>query len=160
MRVIHDSDTVEFIDESGDKLILLAAPRQRDVIACEDFERQDAIAGLEGIKALGIDTDKILADAQAQPEKLAVAKTAAAKAGPKVCEFRLRVLAVRAFIGGENIGGPAVVDAYGNMDPASAAWVDERVASVWDGAIPDDAHTRGAAPDAAVPSGTTLGASS
>ena len=158
MRVIHDSDTVEFIDESGDKLILLAAPRQRDVVACEDFERKDAIAGLEGIKALGIDTDKILADAQAQPEKLAVAKTAAAKAGPKVCEFRLRVLVVRAFIGGENIGGPAVVDAYGNMDPVSAAWVDEQVESVWTGSMPSDADTRGTRADVAVPQDTAVSA--
>jgi hypothetical protein len=154
MRVIHDSDsdTVEFTDGSGDKLVLLSSPRQRDVMACDEIERAEAIAGLEGIKALGIDTDKIMADAQANPEKLSAAQAAVdSHAGPKVREFRLKILAVNLVVDGEKLGGSAIMDAYGNMDPASAAWVDEQVAEVWNAAIPSDADTRGPRADAAVP---------
>lgn len=151
MRVIHDSDTIEFRDESGDKLYLHPAPRQRDVIACDDMARREAIAAMDELKKSGVDTDKILADAQADPDALAKAQESVREnVSPAVRAFRFKALAVRMTVAGESLGGNAVVEAYENMDPESAAWVDEQVASVWDAAIPGDADTRGARADVAV----------
>jgi len=144
MKVIRDSDVVEFVDDSGDKLILLECPRQRDVMRGEDLASEEAIAGLSKIKALGMDTDKMLADAQANPETFAAAQSnVETTVPPKVRRFRLEVLGIRLVVGGESFGGKAVLEQYDDMARASAAWVDEKVSRVWDGATPDDASARG-----------------
>lgn len=153
MRVIRDSDTVEFTDSDGDKLVLLSAPRQRDVNACDIIARDEAMSEMDRLKATGVDTDKILADAQKDPDALkkAQANVRNAPDSVKVREFRLKALAVRMFINSENIGGEQVIRQYGDMDPVSSAWVDEQVKSVWEAAIPSDASARGPAPDAELP---------
>ena len=160
MRVIHDSDVVEFVDDSGDKLILLRAPRQRDVISCDLMARDEAVAELDKLKASGIDTDKILADAQADPDALEKAQESARNStSPAVREARYKSLAVRASIGTESFDGhQQMLEAYRDMDPESAAWADAQVASVWNAAIPSDADTRGPRADVAVPQDAAVSA--
>lgn len=155
MRIINDSDTVEFADGSGDKLVLLVAPRQRDLEASSDLETKAAMAQFAALKDFGVDTAKAMdAAEETDPDELAAATKAARasiNADPKVRAYRLKALAVRLIVNGEAHGGGAIEDMYGKMDAASAAWVDEKVAEVWDTAIPSDADTRGQAPVAAVP---------
>ena len=143
MRVIHDSDVVEFPDDSGDRLILLECPRKRDLIRAEDLASDEAIAGLSKLKKLGMDPDKMYADAQEDPAKLAEAEAAAEATSTTVRRFRLEVLGIRLVVGGESFGGKAILEQYDSMDSDSAEWVDEKVAGVWDGATPDDASARG-----------------
>ena len=138
MRIIRDADTVEFTDGSGDKLILRSMPRQRDLIASDEVARDEAFEQLEALKKLGIDTDKALADASASEVKAAESDVAL----PRVREFRLKALAVKLIVGGEAIGGNAIIDAYHDMDSASAAWVDAKVAEVWAGASLSESDTR------------------
>lgn len=154
MDIIRDTDTVEFADKGGDKLILLACPRQRDVEACDAIEREEAFAQLDNLKRLGIDTEGALKEAEKDPEKLAKAQAEASESknsAPKVRAFRLKVLGQKLIIQGQTYGGDAITEAYQNMSPVSARWVDEKVAEVWDAALPSDADTRGESADAPVP---------
>ena len=160
MRVIEDTDTVEFADTDGDRLVLLVAPRQRDLDACEVLERTAAFSQLDTLKALGLDTDAAMKEAEQEaPEVLQAAQEASRSslgADPKVRLFRLEKLAVRMVVAGEALGGKAILDAYGKMDAASAAWVDGKVAATWDAATPDDASARGAGAHADVPERTAV----
>ena len=148
MHIVTDADAVEFIDGTGDKLVLRSAPRQRDVEASDDLERSEAFAAIAALKDAGVDTDAVMADAG--PEAIAKA-TEDAAVPAKVRELRLKLLAVKLVIGGENIGGEAIVKSYRDMDAESAAWIDAKVAQVWDGCVPSDADTRGPGADVRVP---------
>lgn len=160
MKIIRDSDTVTIKDESGDALVLLTAPKYRDVLACEELERTEAIAALDRLKAAGVDIDAELAEAEADPDKMKAAQKAAAEApdSPAVRRYKLGALAVALIVGGERIGGRAVLDAYDDMTRDSAEWVDQEVRAVWDSASLDDRDTRSAAPNAdgaSVPAGSS-----
>jgi hypothetical protein len=147
MRVIRDTDTVEFVDESGDKLVLLEAPRQRDVLACEAIEQEDAFAQLENLRRMGFDVDALIKQARESDVKR---DERDADVSAKVRAKRLEVLAVALIVGGDRVGGKAIAEAYGSMDASSAAWVDAKVAEVWDAATPSDASARGQDADARV----------
>jgi hypothetical protein len=151
MRVIRDTDTVEFVDESGDKLVLLEAPRQRDVMAVVEIEREDAFTQIEGLKRMGFDVDALMKQAKDADKTDEKAETSA-----KVHIARLRALAVALYLNGDRLGGDAIVKSYGDMDPASVAWVDAKVAEVWDAATPDDASARGKDADAGVSPRTSV----
>jgi len=158
VRIIRDSDTVEYVDESGDKLVLLSAPRQRDVESSDLIERDEAMGQMQALKKSGIDTDAFMADAKKDRDALEAAKEAVKTSLPaaKVREFRLKSLGIRLVIGGENIGGEAIVTSYRDMDPISAAWIDKCVGETWMGALPSDEDTRGEGADAPVPVGATV----
>lgn len=143
LKVIHDSDTREFLSD-GDKLVLLVSPRRRDTLACETLEVEEALAALARLKAQGVDTEAVFADAQKDPEKVKAAREAASTApdSPAVLAFKLKAVAVSLHVDGEKFGGEAIVSAYDSMDEASAAWVDAQVKTVWESAHPGDADTR------------------
>lgn len=147
LRAVSDTDTVEFMLD-GDTLVLRKMPRQREVEASADIEQKAAFASMAAIKAAGIDVDKFTADASAEDVEKA---TAESKLDAKVREYRLKALAVKLVVDGQSIGGEAIVETYRNMPPFAAAWVDGRVAEVWDGAIPGEGDTRGKGADAGVP---------
>lgn len=139
MRVIRDADTIEFKDDSGDKLILRVAPRQRDIEACDELETDEAMKAVARLKTTGFDTDSAMeaaiAEAQKEtPEAVAEAEAKVSSASPAVRRFRLARLAVRLVIDGENIGGESILTTYGDMSRESAEWVDEQVEKVWTGA--------------------------
>lgn len=155
MRIIHDYDTDVFTDPDGARLTLLVAPRQRDVVACDDVARKEAFAMQAEIKAAGMDVDKMLAEADPAKVKAATA-SAESSVSAKVRRFRLDALAVSLGIGTEAFGGHEVAKQYDSMDPASVAWIDAQVASVWESAIPSEADTRGPAADAAAPEAAAI----
>lgn len=150
MRRILDSDTVTRVDEAGDKLVLLVTPRYRDVLACEELEREEALKAMDNLKATGVDVDAIMAEAQKDPDAVKQARRAIAEspAGPSVRRFRLKAVAVALYLDGEKFGGEAILTVYDEMDAASAAWMDAQVTDVWKTATPDDASARGEEPDA------------
>lgn len=155
MRIIRDADVVSFHDEDGNKLFLLSAPRQRDLHACEDLERDEAVKQLQRLKDLGMDTDKILADAEAaDPEELAAARAKAEDPmtdSPKIKEFRLEALARKLILDGDVLVGGKILTAYRDMDEESGRQVDEWVASVWTSATPTEAEKHREGADAGVP---------
>lgn len=140
MRIIRDTDTVEFTDDSGDKLVLLKAPRRRDIKACEDVEREDAMRELEGLRALGIDPITEAEKATAEERAVATAAVASAPAADSVRRFRFGALARKLVVDGEAIDD--IMAAYDDMPADSTAWVDAQVASVWEAATPSEADTK------------------
>lgn len=153
MRIINDSCTTEFVDRSGDKLILLQAPRRRDVVESERLERKEALEQLDIMKSQGVEIDAVIEDAQKSPEALQAAQEAAARHewGPEVMRFRLTALAVSLVVDGERIGGAAILEAYDRMDPPSAQWIDDCVSSVW--SPPSEAEKNGEGADDEVSDG-------
>ena len=153
MRIINDADAVEFVDGDGAKLFLHPAPRQRDLIASNKLAHDEAIEELDKLKANGIDTDAIMQAAAAKPDLLAAAEKAVRTSlpSPKVRRLRFGALAVR-IKDGETVieGHQKLMEAYDNMDFASAAWADATVHEVWNAAIPSDADTRGEGADVAL----------
>ena len=152
LRPVSDTDTVTFTLD-GDELVLRKMPRQREVEASDEVEQRVAFKAMAAIKDAGIDTDKIAAEASTED----VDEAKKAKPAAKVREYRLSALAVRLVVDGNTIGGAEVVTTYQNMPPSAAAWVDERVAEVWEAAVPDDASARGESPDAFVPESAAYG---
>ena len=149
MRIIHDGDVRTFTDPDGGTLTLLVSPRKRDVDAVGDVERKEAFAQLADLKASGVDTDKMMADAT-DDEKARAADAAQSDTGDRTRRARLDALAIKLIIGDETtIGHAQVVAQYDIMDLLSAAWVDAQVATVWESAIPTDESARGPAADAA-----------
>lgn len=146
MKVIRDADTTEFIDGEGDRLFLLIAPRQRDVDRSNEIERSYAFKQMKMLKDAGIDADKAMEDAQKEETKPEPSELA-----PPARLHRLSALAHKMIIGGESIGGKAITEAYLDMDPASAKWVDECVESIWKAATVDDAERDRKSADSAVP---------
>lgn len=161
MHIVRDSDTIEHVDDRGDKLVLLDAPRKRDLIASNKLAHDEAIEELDKLKANGVDTDAIMVAASAKPDVLAAAQEAVRTSlpSPKVRRLRFGALAVRIELrtgsgpsDGESISGhQPLMEAYDNMDFASSAWVDTTVHEVWNAAIPSDASARGEGADVVVP---------
>lgn len=153
MRIIHDADAIEFVDGDGSKLFLRPAPSKRDIIGSNKMARDEAVEELEKLKAGGIDTDAIMAEAAAKPKLIAAAKEALRThlPSPKVRRFRFGALAVR-IEDGETVieGHQKLMEAYDDMDFASATWADATVHDLWSAAIPSDADTRGEGADVVV----------
>lgn len=163
MRIVQDSDTSEFQDSSGDRLVLLSAPRRRDVVKSEELERDEAVAQMKLIREQGLTNVDEAIEKVSQGDKDAVAQAEQAAAdmewGPEIRRFRLAALAVALYIDGDKLGGDAIVDAYDRMDPNSVAFVDACVKEVWSGSKPTKAEKNGEGADAEVPDGTAVSAS-
>lgn len=138
LHIIRDTDVVTR-ELDGDKLVLLSAPRQRDVEVCDEIATKEAFASMAAMRESGMDVDAMMKDA----EKKKKPDDKPDPVSAKVREARLKALAVALFVDGEKLGGDAIAVACRDMDPASAAWVDEQVASVWDSALPSEVDTRG-----------------
>jgi len=139
MKVVGDNDLQVFTDPEGDTLTLLWSVRQRDVEKAQGIAEREA---LDALKDLGISLEEAMNQArQTSPEEQAKARERIKKQAlsPDLRRFHLEAIARVLTIGGEGCSGEDILKAYDNMDPASAAWVDEQVASVWDRALPDDA---------------------
>lgn len=150
MEIVRSTDVVQFTDEAGDTLVLLVSPKHRDVVACDELESREAMKGLAELKAQGIDTDAILAEAEKDPEAIRKAREGSDDTpdSPKVRRFKLEALAPKLIVAGETIGGGAVLDAYDDMKPRSARWVDSKVEEVWASSKPSEADTQGQGTDA------------
>jgi hypothetical protein len=141
MRIVKD--TTVFTDASGDTLTLLDCPRQRDVEKSDEMERQEAMANL---KDLGMTMAEAIKEAQSATAEETSAATAALEGAPKsakVRRFRLEVLAKAMCLGGQNYGGQAILEAYDEFDPESAAWADAQVSTVWAHGTLSDAEREG-----------------
>jgi hypothetical protein len=139
MKIVTDSDVQTFTDPEGDRLVLLTTVRQRDVEKAADIAQQEA---MEALKGLGMSLEEAMKQArEADAEQVAAARERVRKEdlSPGMRRFRLQAVAQRLTVGAQEYGGHAIVEAYENMDPASARWVDEQVDTVWKRALPDDA---------------------
>lgn len=144
MRRITDADVRTFTDATGDTLTLLVMPRYGDKEHVDEVARDEAFAALSELTASGIDVDKLLADAQADPNVMEAASQSASKPTGKVREARFKALAMAVTANGAPINGhQQLLEFYRELDPASGEWVDSCVNEVWDVAIPSEADTRG-----------------
>jgi hypothetical protein len=153
MRIIRDTDAVEFTDPDGAVLYLLPAPTRRDVLASAKRAYDEALEELERLKDSGVDTDAILAEAEAESGAVEAAREAmrASLPSPAVRRLRFGALAVRLVMGDEAISGhQQLIETYDRMDTPSATWTDATVDKVWNAAIPSDADTRGEDADVAL----------
>lgn len=156
MKIINDSDTTTFTDDSGDTLVLLDCPRQRDVEKSNKLQREDAFAQLEDLKAAGVDTSAVMEKATTEDAEAAAEAAKAEKLPLEVRRFRLGALAKSLTVSGQTFGGQEVVNQYDNMDYASSTWVDAQVAIIWATSEPDDAQREDAATSDVVPDVTAV----
>ena len=148
MKYITDdrASTREFTHEDGDVLYLLRYPRQKDIERIAVVAREKA---LEDMKALGVDVEKVLADASAEELEKARESNESEKDDPLADPYEVRYqrfVSVAFGIqpkGDEFLNREAALKRYEDLDPGSARWVDTCVAEVFASAVPSDADTQG-----------------
>lgn len=159
MRIIDETQTVRFKDDDGSTLVLFAAPRQRDVLAVAQFAIENAYKNVASILSTGISMDDALAfeaaikanisneekaeetadepkdDADSETEPEAEVEEQGTTDSPDVRREKFRFMAVEIVVGDQSVkGSAALLKAYDEMDSESVAWVDAKVAEVWDSA--------------------------
>lgn len=141
MRIINDSDTRTFTDPAGDTLTLLVSVRYGSLVKREEMESKEA---LESLKSIGMSMEdaRKISEQATEEERAAAAERKQGKAddhSADVRRFMLGAVAVSLSVGGRVISEQGkILQAYDQMDPASAAWVDEQVAVVWAASVPGD----------------------
>jgi len=123
MELINDADLVEFIDESGDKLFCLRAPKNaafglRDELVVKEASRYSNLLK-------GFDFEKIpAAKDKSKQEDFST---------PAMREFMFKAVAVKMIIGAKTITEQEkLVEAYQNLNVKSGKWIDEKVKEIWD----------------------------
>jgi len=112
MRIITEDDLREFVDKDGDKLITLKKARKKD---WDDY--------LE-LTMKYVDTID-----PTNPKNIKF------KDGFKPTEltrFMFQRVARKLIINGTEYTGDAMLKIYEQLDPESAAWIDQCIAEVWD----------------------------
>lgn len=143
MRLINPEDSKEFVDESGDKLIVYREPTHYM------FGLREATVTEEGaalMKTLGIDMNdpdfsKKAKDAKADLDKKNDEGEKNILRNPAIRRWEFLAVTLKLVIAGREITSPdEIATAYDHMLDDTGKWVDECVSSVWDAAEPTESE--------------------
>ncbi len=150
MRIVNPNDTVEFIDELGDKLICLKSPRHRAVGLRKELVLEESSKVLKVLKEFD---DTALTNEKIEEAKKA--KEAKKSKGEKkddftttaIREFEFLAVVLKIIIKeekGERVieGDENLLQAYRDSDETSGKWIDEKISEIWDSSQPSDAEKK------------------
>lgn len=138
MRVIRDTETQEFTDGDGDRLILLKEVRMRDLEASAEVEHAES---LETMRELGMDPSeafKKAAETSVEEQEAARERNRVRPKSPKVRRLRLKAIVMGMTLAGKEVQRSTIMQVYDEMPRESAAWVDACVAEIWAKAEPSE----------------------